>query len=94
MSSACPIFAFSVHLALLVGSDDSSRQMLVGAFLQFTRGRGLDVKVRASDMLDFVVRGEAMQATDADRDAVEQWLRERPDLAHWTVGVLRDLQED
>ncbi len=97
MSRACPVFAFTVSFAPATHEDDA-RRAVVDAFLARTRELGLEASARASrpqsDTLDYLVRGEAMQACDADRDAVERWLRQRPELAHWTVGALHDLQEE
>lgn len=94
MSSACPRFSFSVRLQPKAGCDDRSRRALSEAFLSFASEHGLEAGSRSSDTLDFVVTGLAMQASDADRVAAERWLRERSDLAGWTIGELRDLQEE
>ncbi len=97
MSRACPVFAFTVSFAPATLREDA-RGAVVDAFLACTRELGLEASARSirplSNTLDFLVRGEAMQACDADRDAVERWLRQRPGLAHWTVGALHDLHEE
>ena len=58
------------------------------------RGVGFSLRRRSGSGFDFILTGEAMQASDADRVAVEVWLRERSELSDWTVGELRDLQEE
>jgi hypothetical protein len=94
MSSACPIFAFPVHFVPIEETDGDVRQTLDREWRAFAQGRGLQSRRRSGSGFDFIVTGEAMQASDADRVEVELWLRERSDLSDWTVGELRDLPEE
>lgn len=93
MSGACPVFSFAVHF-VPADRDDAARRALAAAWQRLVEGRGLQSRGGMADAFDFVVTGEAMQASDADRLAVEHWLRERNDLLRWTVGELRDLQDE
>ncbi|HEY2378662.1 MAG TPA: 50S ribosome-binding protein YggL [Gemmatimonadaceae bacterium] len=85
MSPACPVFGFLIRVRLRAGTDadDFSRRLS-----EFLFSRALVVTGSLSAL---VVAGEGMQATDADRDAVLEWLVQRPDVAHADVGPLSDV---
>lgn len=94
VSSACPVFAFPVRFVPRDEGDDDACRTLEREWQRFVEGRGLQSRGRAGSRFHFLVIGEGTQASDADRLAVERWLRQRGDLAHWTVGELRDLHEE
>ena len=53
--------------------------------------RGLVVDQRSSGRRwSFVVRSEASQATDLDREAVQAWTQARPEIVSARIGPLLD----
>ena len=85
MSPACPVFGFLIHLRLLPGitADDLARQLS-----EFLATKAL---VSTGEMPTLLISGESTQATDADREAVREWLARRLEIAHADVGPLSDV---
>ena len=85
MSPACPVFGFLIHLRPLPGVnvDDLARQL--AKFL------ATNALVVTGDIPTLLISGEGIQATDADREAVREWLARRSEIAHADVGPLSDV---
>jgi len=93
MSAACPVFGFVVEFSFATPLDDEQIQSLRRAL----RGEILEPRgLNCVDRFDgrrwlFTVRSEASQATHADRQALEAWAEDRPEIATTRVGPLVDL---
>jgi hypothetical protein len=88
MSPACPVFGFRVEITTHSKPlDDLERELVALA-----DARGLIIN-RAHDgrSRTLVVRSEAGQATDLDRQAVLEWARKHTDAVETTVGLLEDV---
>jgi uncharacterized protein YggL (DUF469 family) len=85
MSPACPVFGFLIHLRPRSGvtANEFTRQLL-----EFLATKSL---VATGDIPTLLVSGESMQATDADRDAVREWLSRQADVMRFDVGPLSDV---
>lgn len=89
MSAPCPVFGFTLQFRLASGANDL---VLVDALTRdVIEPRSLSLLGRTAP--GYMVRGDGLQATDADRQAVIAWLEERRDLASFTVGPIVDLAE-
>jgi len=88
MSPACPVFGFRVEVA----TGDANRDDLERDLVALAHARGLIVD-RAYDGRTrvFVIRSEAGQATDLDRQAVLEWAQKQAGRAEATVGQLEDV---
>ena len=88
MSPACPVFGFRIEIATRRGNIDDLERELVA--LAHARGLIID-RVNDSRTRVFLIRSEAGQATDLDRQAVLEWAREHADAVETTVGLLEDV---
>ena len=95
MSAPCPIFGFEVVFQLSPGVSEATADALRDDFISGPiEGRGLVCGGgMAGGRWSHVVRGEAGQATDADRQALVAWAESRPEIATVEVGQLVDLNE-
>ena len=88
MSAACPLFGFVLHLR---GTDADDRTRLLDALRrELLESRGLllmDGEVANA----YIITGDGLQATDADREAVIDWLAAQPNVRDYTVGALDDV---
>jgi uncharacterized protein YggL (DUF469 family) len=96
MSAACPVFGFVVEFRIQPGLDDAAEMALWDSFIgDAIEARGLMCGGGATGrQWSRVVRSEAGQATDADREAVISWSRARPEIVATTVGPLTYLKDD
>jgi uncharacterized protein YggL (DUF469 family) len=95
MSAPCPVFGFRIELALTFGL---SEQSIGGLWRDFRRdvvvARGLSCERQVrGEHWSMIIRSEATQATDADREAVTRWGTGRREIASLEVGRLVDLAE-
>lgn len=88
MSPACPVFGFRVEIETRGAQLDNLERQLVA--LAHARGLIID-RVYDGPARVFVVRSEAGQATDLDRQAVLDWAREHRDEVVANVGLLEDV---
>jgi hypothetical protein len=87
MSAACPLFGFSLQLR---GAAADDRARLVDALRrELLEGRGL-LLMEGEVAGSCIITGDGFQATDADREAVIEWLAVQPDGGGYTVGALDD----
>lgn len=91
MSAPCPDFGFVVRLELS-SADEGER--VASAFVRLVESRGLVCAGGGDLRRQYVVAGDAGQATHADRDAVVAWLDARvgAGIASHEVGPLIDLE--
>ena len=89
MSAACPLFGFIVQLRT---DDVRGRAQLVSALrAELLEARGL-LLMDGESANAYIVTGDGLQATHADREAVIAWLAAQPTLAGgYTVGALDDV---
>ena len=88
MSAACPLFGFVLHLRR---TDARDRARLLDALRrELLAGRGL-LLMDGEIANTYVVTGDGLQATDADREAVIAWLAAQPHAGDYTVGALDDV---
>lgn len=95
MTAPCPEFGFPLELD--IASTVASPQLgALGRRLDaFLAGRGLLADgARSDETWRLVVRAEAGQATDNDRDEVERWALAQPEIADVRLGELTDLREE
>lgn len=89
MSAACPLFGFVVRLGTL--NIRAQTQLLAALRAELLDGRGL-LLTDAEAPNTYIVTGDGFQATDADREAVIEWLAAQRTLAGvYTVGALDDV---
>jgi uncharacterized protein YggL (DUF469 family) len=89
MSAPCPTFGFIVHLE---PRADVDRARIIRAFMhEAVEDRGLRCAGLGARSLEYLIAGDAMQATDADRRAVLDWLGARNELSTFSVGPLVDV---
>lgn len=93
MSTPCPSFGFVVTIVPHAEADDLALTALWDAWIAFLAKRGLECSGAGDEAIEYVVAGEASQATELDREAIESWLATRTELARWNVGALLDLSE-
>lgn len=92
VSAPCPIFGFVVSFQAAAQLPEEQRLSLWHDFIRMIEGRGLCCDQGAAGaMSSHVVRGEAGQATDADREAVLDWARAHDLIFSIDVGPLIDL---
>ena len=93
MSTPCPIFGFTVEFEMATTLTSDQLRVMRAAFLEeVIEPRGLTYAERSGGQRwSFVVRSEASQATDADRQAVEAWAQPRREIIAIAVGPLLDL---
>lgn len=96
MTTPCPDLGFVVRVQLAPGADARALSRELGAVVE---SRGLTYRVVGDARLDWVasewvVSGDAGQATEPDRRAVIDWLTARvgTDVARHEVGPLIDLE--
>ena len=88
MSPACPVFGFRVEIATRgVNVDDLERDLVA---LAHVRGLIID-RVHDGRPRAFIIRSEAGQATDLDRQAVLEWASKLGQDTATTVGLLEDV---
>lgn len=88
MSAACPLFGVTLHAT----QHDESAERLFERFVTMLEHRGLMYRGRPGPKWDLVVSSEAGQMTELDRQAIIEWLDERPELQHVSVGPLIDMR--
>ena len=93
MTAPCPSYGFVVTIAFAPECDEDTRSVFSHALIELLEGHGLYCAGGGGDAQEYVVAGEATQATDADRKVIEAWLAARRDLSHWEVGQLIDLTQ-
>jgi uncharacterized protein YggL (DUF469 family) len=93
MSASCPALGFHVVMEPAASAGSAEYNDLLGAWILFLEGRGLYCGGEGGRpaRMEFTVGSEASQATEGDRVAARAWLASRPDLRHWQVGDLIDL---
>lgn len=85
MSPACPVFGFLIHVRPQPGVNAKEFARELGEFL------ATKALVATGEIPTLLVAGESMQATDADREVVREWLAHRSEIAHAAVGPLGDM---
>lgn len=93
VSTPCPSFGFIVTIVPHAEVDDLALTALWDEWIAFLARRGLQCSGAGDGAIEYVVAGEASQATELDREATESWLAVRAELARWNVGALLDLSE-
>jgi uncharacterized protein YggL (DUF469 family) len=91
VSAPCPSLGFSVTLRLRADVSESERDTLIDDLMATLTAHDLSAAGRGDREMEFVVRREGSQATDADRAIVREW------AARWTnqfsadIGDITDL---
>ncbi|HEY4218656.1 MAG TPA: 50S ribosome-binding protein YggL [Gemmatimonadaceae bacterium] len=91
MSAACPTFAFVVDVQLDAHVNPVAQVALWNSFCHALDARGLICTGAKRAGWPTVVRGEASQATDADRQAISEWAASHVAIVGVDVGQLLDL---
>lgn len=93
MSGACPVFGFRVELALAIGlSERTIGELWRGFRRDVIDARGLTCERHVKgEEWSMLIRSQASQAMDTDRDAVGEWASARSEIASLHVGPVVDL---
>jgi uncharacterized protein YggL (DUF469 family) len=93
MSAACPSFGFNVRIRMRANAEQHEEAQLWQSFMRDVIAvRGLTCGgTRTHDHWSQIIRSEASQATDTDREAVKAWLASRREVDSVEIGPLVDL---
>ena len=91
MSAPCPILGFTVLIDLHESAEESQADALTTSLADLLASQGLVSSGGGRRQMLFVVGREGSQATEAERQLVEQWADEWRDAAAITVSDLVDL---
>jgi uncharacterized protein YggL (DUF469 family) len=93
VTAACPTFGFLAEFDVTDRIGDSDSQKLRHDLERVVASRGLVCGgTRTGPTWSCVIQGEAAQATDADRSALQQWASSRPEISDARIGPLFDLE--
>jgi uncharacterized protein YggL (DUF469 family) len=92
VSASCPVFGFLVELeAMEALTSEQLRDLRLAFDRDVIEPRGLVIDERSSGRRwSFIVRSEASQATDSDRDALQAWTQTRSEIVSARIGPLLD----
>jgi uncharacterized protein YggL (DUF469 family) len=92
VSASCPVFGFLVELETMEAlTSEQLRDLRLAFDRDVIEPRGLVIDARSSGRRwSFVVRSEASQATDSDRDALQAWTQTRSEIVSARIGPLLD----
>ena len=93
MRAPCPTLGFHLAFTTAPGAPESSRGALRAAFLRTAAAYGLVCESGDAASLRFVVTGDGLQATEADRERLVAWIAKQPEIASHRAGPLTDLTE-
>jgi uncharacterized protein YggL (DUF469 family) len=94
MSAPCPEFGFDVTLRFTPGLPEDAADAVMTAFVQAVEARGLTAGGGGDATgWSLTVGPGAVQAIDADRDALASWGATRPEIADMKVGPVVDLND-
>jgi uncharacterized protein YggL (DUF469 family) len=85
MTAPCPSLGFTVVLRLHSDVSEAERDTLIDDLIGVLERHGLSAAGRGDHTMEFVVRRDGSQATDADRAIVRDW------AARWTARVTADV---
>jgi hypothetical protein len=88
MSAACPLFG--LVLRLQPRADRDLATLLAGLQRELLAPRCL-LLAEGESAGDYIITGDGVQATDADRRAIVAWLDRRPLAGTYTVSELGDV---
>jgi uncharacterized protein YggL (DUF469 family) len=91
MTAACPVYGFRVDVRLSPELNEVARLAVWNSFCHLMDAGGLVSAGAASAGWPVVIRSEASQATDADREAVCTWAAAHDGIVDVEVGRLVDL---
>jgi uncharacterized protein YggL (DUF469 family) len=91
MSAPCPILGFTVLIDLHESAEESRADALTSSLAELLASQGLVSSGGGRRQMLFVVGREGSQATEAERQLVEQWADAWRDAAAITVSDLVDL---
>lgn len=87
------MFGFTARFQVVAGLDEGGETRLTDDFLRMLQARGLVTSGGFSGTRwSHVIRSEAAQATDADRQAVDAWAAGRAEIVVRDVGDIVDLE--
>ena len=87
------MFGFVARFQVAAGLDDAAETRLTDAFLRLLETRGLVTSGGFSGTRwSHVIRSDASQATDADRQAIDAWAASRAEIVGREVGDIVDLE--
>ena len=93
MAAACPVLGFLVEIALDPRVSQRASDALWGEFEKLLEKRALDAEgIRRRHHWKHQVRGEATQATDVDRTAIQEWAATQAAIISCRVSVVHDLE--
>ena len=87
------MFGFVARFQVVAALDDAAETRLTDDFLRLLEARGLVTSGGFSGTRwSHVIRSDASQATDADRQAVDAWAASRAEIVSREVGDVVDLE--
>ena len=93
MAAPCPTLGFFVSMEVNPSVDSNAWTALWDDWIDMLEGRGLRCGGGGSERHEYAITGDASQATEQDRIAVEAWLTQHPNVTAWNVGPLHDLAD-
>jgi uncharacterized protein YggL (DUF469 family) len=91
MSAPCPTFGFTVTVTMRDDVTESERDMFIDDLLALLAPHGLSAAGQGDRVMEFVVRRDGSQATDADRTIVRDWAGRWTSRAEIDVSDIVDL---
>jgi len=88
MSAACPLFGLVLRLQPKADRDVAT--LLAALQRELLAPRGL-LLTKGESAGDYIITGDGLQASDADRHAIVAWLDRRPLAGMYTVSELGDV---
>jgi uncharacterized protein YggL (DUF469 family) len=91
MSAPCPSLGFTLTLTLHDDVTEDERDVLIDDLMSALERQGLSAAGHGDRTMEFIVRRDGSQATDADRGVVRDWAERWAARADVDVGDVTDL---
>ena len=92
MSPPCPTFGFTLTLTFAEGASEADYEAMIDDLFAMLEQHGLTAAGHGDQAtLEFVVRRDGSQATDADRAIVREWADRGTDRVAASVGDVVEL---
>jgi uncharacterized protein YggL (DUF469 family) len=91
VSAPCPSLGFTVAMTFDAAASEAERDTVIDDLIATLEQNGLSAAGRGDQAMEFVVRRDGSQTTDADRTVVEDWAERWTGRVAADVGALADL---
>lgn len=91
MTAPCPLFGFELRVQL---APDAHPEAFLAELQRVATARGLELRGVASRDLRATLASESSQATEADREAIRNWIEARPsaEILRFEISAVSDLR--